>query len=379
MKIITDIVLQIWQVYLDVSLYMLFGFLIAALLHAIFKPNKIKQYLGKGRIKPVLLATFFGIPIPLCSCGVIPVVTGLKREGANDGAALAFMIATPESGVDSIAVSWAMLDPVMTIMRPIAGIITAICTGFAENFWGSSSYSDNSGNSNHSGVAKQATQPVLILNNANNTGKAASSCSCCSCSSHNTPTDSSLAARLRQGMRFAFEDLLMDIAKPFTIGVIIAGIITFFFPANVSSWSAEYPLLSMLIMLVAGIPMYVCATASTPIAAALILKGVAPGAVLVFLLAGPATNAATIAVVKNIFNRRALAIYLGMIAICSMGMGVIVDAIYSTLDIKASAIVGQGAELIPHSAALAAALLLGALLLRNVWKKRQGKASSCCC
>jgi uncharacterized membrane protein YraQ (UPF0718 family) len=125
-----------WDIYLDVAVYMLFGFLIAGVLYVFFKADKIKKYLGTGKIKPVILSALFGIPIPLCSCGVVPVAAGLKRQGANNGAALAFMIATPESGVDSIAVSWAILDPVMTIIRPVAGFITAISTGLAQNFLG---------------------------------------------------------------------------------------------------------------------------------------------------------------------------------------------------------------------------------------------------
>ncbi len=136
MNMLYEILLESWDIYLDVAIYMLFGFFIAGLLYVFFKPEKIKQYLGTGKIKPVILSALFGIPIPLCSCGVVPVAAGLKKQGANNGAALSFMIATPESGVDSIAVSWAMLDPVMTIMRPIAGFITAISTGIAQNFLG---------------------------------------------------------------------------------------------------------------------------------------------------------------------------------------------------------------------------------------------------
>ncbi len=136
MNILYEILMESWDIYLDVAIYMLFGFFVAGLLYVFFKPEKIKQYLGTGKIKPVILSALFGIPIPLCSCGVVPVAAGLKKQGANNGAALSFMIATPESGVDSIAVSWAMLDPVMTIMRPIAGFITAISTGIAQNFLG---------------------------------------------------------------------------------------------------------------------------------------------------------------------------------------------------------------------------------------------------
>ena len=119
MTTLYEILKETWQIYLDVSVYMLFGFFMAGILYVFFKPDKIKKYLGTGKIRPVILSALFGIPIPLCSCGVVPVAAGLKKQGANNGAALSFMIATPESGVDSIAVSWAMLDPIMTVIRPV--------------------------------------------------------------------------------------------------------------------------------------------------------------------------------------------------------------------------------------------------------------------
>lgn len=136
MTFVYEILKESWYLYLDVAIYMLFGFFVAGLLYVFFKADKIKQYLGTGKIKPVILSTLFGIPIPLCSCGVVPVATSLKKQGANSGAALSFMIATPESGVDSIAVSWAMLDPIMTVARPIAAFITAVSTGIVQNFFG---------------------------------------------------------------------------------------------------------------------------------------------------------------------------------------------------------------------------------------------------
>ncbi len=137
MTFVIDILNASWHLYLDVAIYMLFGFFVAGILYVFFKADRIKQYLGRGKIKPVFLSALFGIPIPLCSCGVVPVATGLKKQGANSGAALSFMIATPESGVDSIAVSYAMLDPVMTVIRPVAGFFTAVSTGIAQNFLGS--------------------------------------------------------------------------------------------------------------------------------------------------------------------------------------------------------------------------------------------------
>ncbi len=132
-----DILATSWDLYLDVAIFMLFGFLIAGLLYVFFKADQIKRHLGTGKIRPVFLSALFGIPLPLCSCGVVPVAASLKKQGANSGSALSFMISTPESGVDSIAVSWAMLDPVMTVIRPVAAFITAVSTGIAQNFFGS--------------------------------------------------------------------------------------------------------------------------------------------------------------------------------------------------------------------------------------------------
>ena len=136
MMTIYEILIESWNIYLDVAIYMLFGFFVAGILYVFFKADKIKKYLGTGKIKPVILSALFGIPIPLCSCGVVPVAAGLKKQGANSGAALSFMIATPESGVDSISISYAMLDPIMTVIRPVAGFVTAVLTGIVQNFWG---------------------------------------------------------------------------------------------------------------------------------------------------------------------------------------------------------------------------------------------------
>lgn len=177
-------------------------------------------------------------------------------------------------------------------------------------------------------------------------------------------------------MKYAYGELLSDIAKPFVIGILIAGVITYFFPDDLAVWANDHRFFSMLIMLVAGIPMYVCATASTPIAAALILKGLNPGAALVFLLAGPATNAATINLVKNIFNTRALLIYLSMIAITSLAMGIFVDAIYDFMGISASAVVGQAAEMVPAWVQMAAAAVLAGLMGYNFWVNARHAASS---
>jgi len=154
MTIIYEILRESWHIYLDVAIYMLFGFFVAGILYVFFKADKIKQYLGTGKIRPVILSALFGIPIPLCSCGVVPVAAGLKKQGANNGAALSFMIATPEAGVGSIAISWAMLDPIMTVIRPVAGFITAVSTGIAQNFFGTDALPEKQ-NTNKPGGTKE--------------------------------------------------------------------------------------------------------------------------------------------------------------------------------------------------------------------------------
>ncbi len=167
------------------------------------------------------------------------------------------------------------------------------------------------------------------------------------------------------GFKYAFGELLPDISKPFIIGIFIAGIITLIFPDNIADMAADHQFYSMLIMLILGIPMYVCATSSTPIAAALILKGLNPGAALVFLLAGPATNAATINIVRKVFNFRALVIYLSMIAVCSLGIGFFVDWIYTFYSIHTIVTGGMASELIPYKLRLVAAFVLTTLILYN--------------
>jgi uncharacterized membrane protein YraQ (UPF0718 family) len=179
-------------------------------------------------------------------------------------------------------------------------------------------------------------------------------------------------------MRYAFGELVSDIAKPFAVGILIAGVITFFFPEDLTLWANDHPFVSMLVMLAAGIPMYVCATASTPIAAALILKGLNPGAALVFLLAGPATNAATINLVRTIFNTRTLVIYLFMIAVTSLAMGICVDAVYEFMGIRAEAVVGQASEIVPAWIQIPAAAVLAVLMVYTSWKQSTGCASTVC-
>ncbi len=337
MHLVLEILGHSWNLLLDSSVYVLFGILIGGLLKVFLNPSLVAKHLGQGRISSVLKAALLGVPMPLCSCGVLPTAASLKRQGANNGATTAFLISTPESGIDSIAVSYALLDPVLTIARPLVGAVTALIAGITENLFS----------------FKQETQgpPDLSCTIDN----------CCDgvdCEPKDHAKHHNKKEKLLAGLRFAYSDLWGDLAGWFLVGLLLAGVISSLVPEDIMTSYLGGGITSMLLMLVIGIPIYICATSSTPVAAALILQGVSPGAALVFLLAGPATNITSLAVVTKILGKRATAIYLGTIAIMAVLSGLSLDAIYAGLGLSAQATIGEAAELVPHWAKLAGAVVL---------------------
>ncbi len=349
MNFITETLLESWHLLLESSVYILFGILVGGLLKIFLNPATVANHLGKGRFAPVFKAAILGIPIPLCSCGVLPAAATLKKQGANNGATMAFLISTPESGVDSVAITYALLDPLMTVARPIAAFFTAAAAGLTENLLHSPA--------NEDAMDADLSCPVDAC------------CDGVDCPPEVHAKHHSLAEKVKAGLRFAFTELWGDLAGWFLVGLILGGLITALIPDDFMTRYVGGGLLSMLIMLAVGIPIYICATASTPIAAALILKGVSPGAVLVFLLAGPATNITSLTVLFGILGKRATAIYLGMLALFSVIFGLILDQAYMRLGISAQAVVGQAGEVIPFSLKLAGAIILLALSVGPVWHR----------
>ena len=229
--------------------------------------------------------------------------------------------------MDSISITYALLDPVMTVARPFAAFVSAAVAGISENFFGRIKDDQK--------ITPDLSCPVD---------------GCCSgdeCEPEIHSRHHSFLEKIKAGIGYAFGELWEDIAKWFLFGLLLAGLITVLIPDDVFSRYLGPGLPAMLLMLIVGIPLYICATASTPIAAALILKGVSPGAALVFLLAGPATNMASLTVMVAILGRRATFIYLSSIAVCSVLFGLMVDRIYAHWDISAKAMVGQASEVIP--------------------------------
>jgi uncharacterized membrane protein YraQ (UPF0718 family) len=287
---------------------------------------------------------------------VLPAAVSLQKQGASNGATTAFLISTPESGVDSISITYALLDPIMTVARPVVAFVTATAAGIAENLF------------SLKGEGPRITPDISCPIDG-----------CCdgsNCSPEEHRRHHAFGEKLKAGCKFALTDLWGDLAGWFFIGLILAGLITVLIPDDIFNKYLGAGLPAMLLMLAIGIPLYICATASTPIAAALILKGVSPGAALVFLLVGPATNVASLTVLTGILGKRATAIYLSTIAVSAVLFGLLIDQVYASLGLSARALVGQASEIVPSWAGLFGALAVLLLSAKPVSTRIKARFTS---
>ncbi|MFH1686215.1 MAG: SO_0444 family Cu/Zn efflux transporter [bacterium] len=329
----------VWAMLLDSSVLLLLGLVLAGLLRLALSEARVARMLTGGKIAAVFKAAGFGIPLPLCSCSVLPVAYQLRQSGVSRGATVSFLISTPESGIDSILLTWTMINPLMTIARPITAFLTAITAGLLEV----------------NGDRREAVpDPIKAVCDSG-----------CGCAAVPSRTNATVGwfSRLYSGLRYAFTDLVSDLSLYLLLGYLMAGLITVFWgpsagglpPALSSGWAAY--LGAVLI----GVPLYICATSSTPLAAALMAAGFSPGAALVFLMVGPATNLASIAVVGRILKGWSVVRYLVVIVTVSILCGLALDAIVTWLPSWWSA--GVHSEMAEHDTGLvhfgAACILAG--------------------
>jgi len=295
---------ELLAIFLDASPYILFGFAIAALMNVFLPVQTVQRLLGRGRVRPIFMASLLGIPLPLCSCAVLPTAIALRRRGASAGATASFLISTPESDVDAIVLTYGLMGPLMAIYRPIAGFVTAIAAGFATDLWARDEV-DPAGPStgSHDSHDKLAAEEARAA------------------------PARSWKERLRAGFSPAFRELFDETSHWILAGLVISALISTILPAEIVTRYLSSGPVPLFVMLLIGIPLYICASASTPIAAALMLKGLSPGAALVFLLAGPATNIGSIGVLARSLGRRFVAIYVGSIAIFSLLFGFLLDTV----------------------------------------------------
>jgi len=285
---------------------------------------------------------------------VLPAAASFKRQGANRGALSAFLVTTPESGVDSIAITYALLDPIMTVVRPLAALVTGVTAGVVENrLHDPDAPAERLSPARPIPSAPAASPPV-----AGPIPPAAA----------DPPPATRSLRRLGEGLRYALVDVWGDIVVWFCAGLLLAGLITAYLPEDFSNLVLGGGLVSMLTMLVVGMPVYICATASTPIAAALLLKGASPGAVLVFLLAGPATNMTSLSVLFQVLGKMGTLRYLLVVAIVSVLFGLGLDKLYQLIDIEPRAVIGEARELLPFWLKLGSAAFLIVLSAWHVWR-----------
>lgn len=336
-----------WELTLEMAPYLLLGFLIAGFLNGAFSKDWMQRKMGKKGLASAIKASLFGIPLPLCSCGVIPTGVSFHNQGASKGATNSFLISTPQTGVDSILVTYSLMGWAFAIIRPIIALITGVLGGL----WADTIKEEK---------LPHANSQAIQTNQANKQKE----------------------HWWNRIFVYAFVTFLQDISRWLILGLVLATLITIAVP---DSWFTEYldkPWLNMLIILAASIPLYVCATASVPIAAALLLKGISPGAALVFLMAGPATNVATFTVLWKSIGKKSTMIYLASIMIGAIGFGLIVDYAFPASWLEAFKPSGSGISdphshhFLPHwlmigSGIIMLYLILQAEILRFLPNKKQ--------
>ena len=281
---------EMWGLCLEMAPYLLLGMLVSGLISIFIDSSFIFKHIGQKNAGSVLKSTLFGIPLPLCSCGVIPVAATLRESGASKGATVSFLVSTPQTGVDSIFLTYGMLGPMFALFRPLAALASGFFSGIVIN---------NFDHDMHHHLSESDNDPK---------------------------TKESLDKRIISGVKYGFLTLPADIAIPLTQGLVVAAAIAILIPPQfIAEHFSSSNLIQYTMMLAVSLPIYVCATASIPIAVALMAKGITPGAAFIFLMAGPATNASSIAVIKNILGKRTLYHYLVLIAFTAISFGYILD------------------------------------------------------
>ncbi|MEC4728386.1 SO_0444 family Cu/Zn efflux transporter [Shewanella sp. D64] len=400
------------DLFLDSAPWLLLGLFLAGMLKMFVPMAWMQKQLGGHGFKTVVKAAVIGAPLPLCSCGVIPAAVGLRRSGASKAATTSFLVSTPETGVDSVAVSYVLLGPFMAVVRPIAAVISAIVAGLLVGRDDSDEPAVKSGaiKSENQATASSASccsnkETTKVQKAPEKTSSCCSSkaneevmeqtpkASCCGSSkneqvslSHNhsnTESESccestqdiatelkgtSVISRIGKGLHFAATDLVRDTTVWLLVGLFFAALVQTYVPTDfMAKWGDG--ILAMLVMVVISVPMYICATASTPIAAGLLLAGVSPGAVLVFMLAGPATNIATLGVVVKEMGKRALFGYLGGVLGVALISGILVNYLVDTFGFEVMPQIGEQHNLLPSAIVYSSGVVLAILMLKVLFEK----------
>ena len=335
MEYVRDFLNELYFITTEMAPYLMLGFFFAGILYLLFPKKRIRQYMGRNRNGAVVNASILGIPLPLCSCGVIPTGLSFYRNGASRGSTVSFLISTPQTGIDSILVTYSMLGLPFALIRPFVALVTGISGGLLTNRI----------------TRKEKEEQVIETGN-------------------NNSLPSGFFPRMKAMFRYAFVEFLQDIMGWLIIGLLIAALIAVFIPDDFFAGLARNDILEMLIILIAAIPVYICATASVPIAAVLILKGLSPGAALVLLMAGPATNAATITMIGKVMGRKSLVSYLLSIISGALIFGILINTFLpERWFVLPQHMMSHDHEMLPAWLSIGSAIILVLLIINGYMKK----------
>ncbi len=358
--------INLWELFVDMSFYIVIGLLFTGFLHAFVNQEAILKHVGKNNTASVVKASVLGVPLPLCSCGVVPTALYLGKSGASKGAVVSFLTSTPQTGVDSLIATYGLMGPLFAVFRAVAAFLSGIVSGVVTNLFCKRDANDF-----------QKAKTTGALGEESDEHK---TCGCSHSGCHSQVEKVTFFSKVKSAFTYAFGEFLDEIAVHFVIGLFIAALISTLIPDN---WLAGLtnPLFTMLLMLLIGIPMYICSTASIPIALSLIMKGISPGAAFVFLFAGPVTNIASLTILSKALGKKVLAIYLSCVAVCAVAFGFVLDGIIAALGfsgIPSSA--GASSEHGLPVYMVVIAIGFGVLVLKSLLKRllHKPKNDSCC-
>lgn len=389
-ELLRSIALGTFETLLLAAPFLLFGLLVAGLIHVLLPASLIERWLGRPGMSGVAMAALVGVPLPVCSCGVVPITVEMRRKGASTPACLSFLTTTPESSIDSILFTWGLMGPVMAVARPIAAFFTAVLGGALAILFPSEEPIEEPQESCSDDLCADDGCAGDVCAGDVRAGDVCGGDSCGGLGDDKAAQGlAALAAWwngmlgrrrgdetppgvwrkvVRPALRYGFVELLDDLAFWLLLGVLLAGIVGVAVPADLAERGLGSGILPMLLLLVIGIPIYMCASASTPIAAALMAKGVGPGAALVFLLAGPATNVATIVLLSRTFGRRFVQLYLLSVVAGALAAGLALDALVVHLGlgiVLPSGAAGESAFAVVEWVSFA---VLVVLLIASLWR-----------
>ena len=335
---------ELLQIALTAAPWLLLGLVIAGMIKAWLPESLLQRWMGGRGLGSIVRAAVIGMPLPLCSCGAIPTAIALHRGGAGRGPTTSFLISTPGVGVDSILLTSVLLGPLMAVVRVAGALVTAIVTGLLVGF----------------------------TRDAAKASPAVASAGCCSssgCHDHHANADE--PGGLKAGLRYAFSDLLDDISAWMFAGLLLAGVlVTLVPPDTLAQFSGG--VLALMLMAVVGVPLYICAAAATPVAAGLLLAGISPGMALVFLLAGPITSLATLAILRRELGNTALTVYLVCVLTVTVLVGWLFDAAVALAGWNPVEQASQVQELLPHWLEWLALAVLALVAIRPVRRRVMG-------